>query len=296
LAYLGVLTHPVLDWMNTYGMRWWLPFHGGWSYGDALFIVDPWIWLGLGGALFLGLGARHTAWWLGFWGVATALVLSAPVPGAAKVAWSVGLGGVLVARAAGVPGRHGATAPTGPGGDRPGGSGRDGSEGLALWASLGAVAYVAVMVGLDLVGRRAAYRALQETEASAVLELVVAPLPADPFAGEIVARTPEGDLHGRIRWTPVPRVELFQRTPMPAVRPGPGVEPTTAGRAASVARAVPRVEDYLVWSRLPTYEVTAVEGGWRVRVGDARYPGVEGGGLGGPTVDLDERYRVRGVR
>ncbi|HSR42077.1 MAG TPA: metal-dependent hydrolase, partial [Longimicrobiales bacterium] len=25
LSVIGLLTHPALDWMNTYGMRWWLP-------------------------------------------------------------------------------------------------------------------------------------------------------------------------------------------------------------------------------------------------------------------------------
>src|SRR5690606_17097721 len=49
LAAVGVATHPLLDWMNTYGMRWGLPFDGSWSYGDTLFIIDPWIWLTLGG-------------------------------------------------------------------------------------------------------------------------------------------------------------------------------------------------------------------------------------------------------
>ncbi len=152
------------------------------------------------------------------------------------------------------------------------------------------------MIGFDLAGRREAYRVLEAAGVRAVLELVVAPLPADPVAGEIVVRTPEGDLRGRIRWRPGPRVELFGERPVPAVRPGRGVDPTTAGRAASVARSAPEVDDYLVWSRFPTYDVTTVEGGWSVRVGDARYPGVEGGGLGGPTVELDARYRIRAVR
>ena len=48
LSAIGIVTHPVLDWMNTYGMRWLAPFDPSWSYGDALFIVDPWIWLTLG--------------------------------------------------------------------------------------------------------------------------------------------------------------------------------------------------------------------------------------------------------
>src|SRR5919199_6656756 len=47
LAALSILTHPVLDWMNSYGVRWLMPFDGRWFYGDALFIVDPWVWLAL---------------------------------------------------------------------------------------------------------------------------------------------------------------------------------------------------------------------------------------------------------
>ncbi|MGH7535473.1 MAG: metal-dependent hydrolase, partial [Gemmatimonadales bacterium] len=47
LSYLSVLTHPALDTLNTYGVRWLMPFSGRWFYGDALFIVDPWVWLAL---------------------------------------------------------------------------------------------------------------------------------------------------------------------------------------------------------------------------------------------------------
>jgi inner membrane protein len=47
LSLIAVLTHPLLDWMNTYGMRWLMPFRDVWSYGDVLFIIDPWIWLAL---------------------------------------------------------------------------------------------------------------------------------------------------------------------------------------------------------------------------------------------------------
>ncbi len=53
LAALAVISHPILDWLNNYGMRWLMPFDGRWSYGDALFIVDPWVWLALGGVVFL---------------------------------------------------------------------------------------------------------------------------------------------------------------------------------------------------------------------------------------------------
>lgn len=48
LSVISILSHPFLDWLNTYGMRWLMPFRDEWSYGDVLFIVDAWIWLALG--------------------------------------------------------------------------------------------------------------------------------------------------------------------------------------------------------------------------------------------------------
>lgn len=50
LAYLGALSHPLLDLLNTYGIRLLMPFSERWYYGDTLFIIDVWLWsiLGLG--------------------------------------------------------------------------------------------------------------------------------------------------------------------------------------------------------------------------------------------------------
>ena len=51
LATISVLTHPLLDWLNTYGVRLLMPFSGRWFYGDSVFIIDPWMWLMLGGGV-----------------------------------------------------------------------------------------------------------------------------------------------------------------------------------------------------------------------------------------------------
>ena len=40
LTSAGVLGQPLLDWLNTYGVRFLMPFDGTWFYGDALFIID----------------------------------------------------------------------------------------------------------------------------------------------------------------------------------------------------------------------------------------------------------------
>jgi inner membrane protein len=50
---IATATHPLMDWTNNYGMRFLLPWSSRWSYGDFVFIVDPFIWIVLGGAGFL---------------------------------------------------------------------------------------------------------------------------------------------------------------------------------------------------------------------------------------------------
>lgn len=52
-SFIVSATHPLLDWTNNYGIRFFLPWSPRWSYGDLVFIVDPFIWVVLGGAAFL---------------------------------------------------------------------------------------------------------------------------------------------------------------------------------------------------------------------------------------------------
>ena len=47
LAYLGTLSHPALDWLNSYGIRLLEPFSSRWFAGDTLFIIDVWLWAAL---------------------------------------------------------------------------------------------------------------------------------------------------------------------------------------------------------------------------------------------------------
>ena len=61
LSALGVLSHPLLDFLNTYGVRFLAPFSWEWFYGDALFIVDPWVWIALSVGVFLSLRRARRA-------------------------------------------------------------------------------------------------------------------------------------------------------------------------------------------------------------------------------------------
>lgn len=45
LALAGTVSHIVLDWTNNYGVHPWWPVYSGWFYGDAIFIVEPWLWV-----------------------------------------------------------------------------------------------------------------------------------------------------------------------------------------------------------------------------------------------------------
>src|SRR2546425_5231305 len=66
-----VLSHLVMDWQGSYGLRPWLPWSGRWYYGDTVAIVDPFFWLVP--LVALGWGARRH--WLPL-----ALVVAVGVP------------------------------------------------------------------------------------------------------------------------------------------------------------------------------------------------------------------------
>jgi inner membrane protein len=81
LSCISIWSHPALDTLNTYGVRWLMPFSEHWFYGDTLFIVDPWVWLALG----LGVGLSRfrgstrparVALWVAF-GYAAAMAVGA---------------------------------------------------------------------------------------------------------------------------------------------------------------------------------------------------------------------------
>ena len=59
LAYVGWASHPLLDFMNTYGIQLLMPFSERWFYGDTLFIIDVWLWTALAIGVWLSRQRRR---------------------------------------------------------------------------------------------------------------------------------------------------------------------------------------------------------------------------------------------
>ena len=102
LAAVAILSHPALDTLNTYGVRWLMPFSGRWFYGDTLFIVDPWMWLALGVGLVVSWRAASSrparvALWVAF-GYAAAMAVGAVAARRIAVAEIAAISGAPVDR------------------------------------------------------------------------------------------------------------------------------------------------------------------------------------------------------
>ena len=104
LAVAGTLSHVALDWTNNYGVHPWWPVSNAWHYGDAVFIVEPWLWIaaipplvmlgrGIARRALLGLALLAiivAAWRVGMAGAGVALVLTLGTLAAFGIAWATG--------------------------------------------------------------------------------------------------------------------------------------------------------------------------------------------------------------
>jgi len=266
LAYLGCLTHPLLDWLNTYGVRLLMPFDDRWFYGDALFIIDPWLWLLLGGAAFLGSERRGIPWvWLVVAAACSAIVLGgsrfvSPVAGYLFVA---GLGAIAALR----------LRPT----LRPA-PGRAVATGLIL-----GLLYVGAMRISTPIAASAIREELGRLGVGEVRDLMVGPRPANPFARDVVVETATAYRFGRFRWLPRPTLDLRRRA----------IAKPAASKALQAAFDAPGVQGFLTWVRYPWAEIVTKPDGYTVYLRDARYVSGKGRGFGTAIVELDAKLRPR---
>lgn len=97
-------THPFMDWTNNYGIRPFLPWSSQWFFGDFIFIIDPFLWMILGGACFLltSKSKLQLGIWLLLALLLTYLVLTVPIqrgldhPMVLRTIWVIVVIGLLV--------------------------------------------------------------------------------------------------------------------------------------------------------------------------------------------------------
>lgn len=284
LSVVGVVTHPSLDWLNIYGMRWSLPFDGTWTYGDSLFIIDPWIWLVLGGSVFLASapGRRGMMGW-GVLAVLTTALMLVGVGGWPAALWMAGIAAVLLARrCVGAPDAMDLARRSVPAGASPAAPRRR----LVRFAAVLVVAYIGVMVTADRAAR-AQVRLAAEAGGLDIVDVLVAPTRGVPYRSEVEVQTDEAYVPGIHDWLADPRVMLRADDAIPLRAVPDGMDEATAEAVLAEARAIPAAANYLVWARYPYVHVTPDGDGWSVRFGDARYDSMpETGALAGVTVHV----------
>lgn len=271
LTAAGVLSHPFLDWLNTYGVRFLMPFDDTWFYGDALFIIDPWVWLLAGLTVVLA----HSASWAGIagWGLlataataVTGLIVGfgrfADTPPVAALAWAAALAAVVRARAAG--------------------AWRNRLPQVAGACLAGLAIYAGAMVLASRTAERTAAEALAQPGGESPVEVLAIPAPGNPFRRGIVAADREGYRFYELDWLSDPHLRRVAE-PLPRGPEGPVTE---------AALTAPHVRGFSIWKRFPAYAVEETADGWVVSMSDMRYARRVGGGFGA-VVHLDRELGVR---
>ncbi len=270
LSLLAVATHPPLDWLNNYGMRWLMPLDGRWFYGDAVFILDPWIWLGLGGALFLSTSQgllRLLAWMLGAFLPGYLVLVGVPGLLPAKVLFVASLLALAAARVRNLPWSE------------------SGGERLNRGALALVATYVVLLTALAAYSRRWTLESLRR-DGHRVERIMVGPNPITPFTREVVFATLSSYRHGSLFLWPSPRLVLSPEE-IPRNEDFP-----------LVVRALRECEvrGFAIWARFPWAEIREEPDGTRVTLRDARYarfPGDEGFGTAVVFLPLSETLSSR---
>ncbi len=271
LASLGVLSHPTLDWMNTYGMRWLMPFDGRWYYGDTLFIIDPWIWLLLATGTLFGFRWRRKGelgWVLATVLTSLAILGAGVVPDLGRWFWTLGIVVVLVgylARPAWQPSRARQT---------------------ARWALVALFVYVSTAWTGNALARQ---RVADHPSVLADAEIYVGPLPASPTRRDVLVIEPDG-----YRTASIDLLHTLGTGP-------PGIEFAPLARGPiedpQVQRALesPCLRGFENWLRYPWVRLEALPtGGSLIHLRDARYAREIHGGFGGASVRLTPDGAVDG--
>lgn len=271
LTALGVSLHLFFDWLNNYGVRLLMPFDDRWFYGDVLFIIDPWLWLMLGGITFLTWSARRVA--LVAWAI-LAIVLSLPmflselVAPAARILWLLALAALVVIRL-----RWSAQ--------------QMGSQGVTLVTRI-VLLVAAAYIGANIAGAAAAreqVRVIASAQGLEVNDVMVGPVAINPLRGNVIVQSEDAYFLGQWNWLDSPRLEL-ERDALPSLMQDPRTQ-----SAAETAEA----QNFLSWSRYPYARVeVGDDGGYTVHFYDVRFVDFDDA-ISGPSVELNRVHEVINV-
>jgi inner membrane protein len=165
LIAVSLLGHLVMDSWNSYGVHPFWPFDVQWYYGDAIYIVEPWLWVLLGAAAALNttnVGGRLVLAAI-FALLAGFLVRSGMIPGRALAAPAAAA--VVLAAIA-----------------RPWAPRRRSGVALVLTAL-----FVATMFGLRRRVRDTVLAAVGPGARERVVDVVLSPQPANPLCWSVLA-------------------------------------------------------------------------------------------------------------
>ena len=266
LCSLAVLTHPVLDWLNTYGVRFLMPFDGTWFYGDALFVVDPWVWLLMGTTVVLAHSASRASAsaWVVLGVATTSLVTGFEVaPPAARLLWCLGVAGIVWLRVAGHWRRQ--------------------LPRLAAICLSAVATYIVVMAAASRVAEQQVTAWLAERDDDPAVEVMASPAPGNPFRRDIVVADAEHYHFLDLDWLAAEPIRIATRS----------IERGPPGPVTEAALAAMQVRGLAAWIRFPAFVVEETAEGYRVSISDARYARRVGAGLGAAVVELDRDLRGR---
>jgi inner membrane protein len=258
LSYLACWTHPCLDWLNNYGMRWLMPFRDTWFYGDSVFIMDPWLWL------ILGLG-----WVIGRRPSTRSSVAAAVMAG--LVVWLVGsraldylpvVGSVFAVLLLAYFWRP-----------------------RAQWLSAHRIATVGLVLGTLYIGALISLHSLTVSRTQAKLqlqgfttyqELMAGPAPADPLAWDILVESGGVYRWGRFDWRHDSLV--MSQSELPSARPSPYWDDIVASGQSP---------GFLRWVRFPWLDMETTANGRRIYLMDARYTRARADGFGATSIIME---------
>jgi len=277
LLLVSSLSHLALDWTNSYGVHLFWPFDDRWSYGDAVFIVEPWFWV-----VTVPMLVASTRSWIAR--VLLSLILLAGlvlawrtdiVATGAATALTLGAALSIVLARVLRPGPRAATA-------------------VAGWITV-----TLMMVAGSRIARQATLRAARGVAPSALIaDVVVTPLPANAVCMSVISVEREAATYrvATARVSAAPSITPASRCGMrggsgPTFRPStrastssvhwdsewtaPAIELASLARESCVTLAALRFIRVPMWREISDSSLI---------LGDARFGGASGSGFSDVTV------------